>query len=103
MVEVLPNRVQPEDPAFVSNRDGLLTQLAELEQQLAQTRAGGGEKYVARHRKRGKLLPRERIELLIDADSAFLELSPFAAWAASTRSAAASSPASAWSAASRAC
>src|SRR5690606_40196842 len=42
--------------------------------------AGGGEKYVERHRKRGKLLARERIELLLDEDSPFMELSPLAAW-----------------------
>lgn len=42
--------------------------------------AGGGDRYVARHRKRGKLLARERIELLIDQDSPFLELSPIAAY-----------------------
>src|SRR6185295_17345739 len=42
--------------------------------------AGGGERYTARHRQRGKLLVRERIELLVDRDSAFLELSPLAAW-----------------------
>ena len=41
---------------------------------------GGGEKYVDRHHARGKLLPRERIELLVDRDSPFLELSPLAAW-----------------------
>ena len=38
--------------------------------------AGGGEKYVDRHHARGKLMPRERIELLVDEGSAFLELSP---------------------------
>ncbi|MCW2832865.1 MAG: Propionyl-CoA carboxylase, partial [Nocardioides sp.] len=37
-------------------------------------------KYVERHHSRGKLLPRERIELLIDPGSAFLELSPLAGW-----------------------
>ena len=42
--------------------------------------AGGGEKYVDRHHARGKLLPRERIELLVDEGSAFLELSPLAGW-----------------------
>ena len=41
---------------------------------------GGGEKYVDRHHERGKLLPRERIELLVDEGSAFLELSPLAGW-----------------------
>ena len=39
-----------------------------------------GEKYVDRHHERGKLLPRERIELLVDEGSAFLELSPLAGW-----------------------
>ena len=42
--------------------------------------AGGGERYAQRHRDRGKLLVRERIELLVDPDSPFLELSPLAAW-----------------------
>src|SRR4029078_4928918 len=46
---------------------------------LAAARAGGGPKLVARHHERGKLLVRERIELLIDRDSPFLELSPLAA------------------------
>src|SRR5439155_1066547 len=48
--------------------------------QQALARAGGGEKYVRRHRERKKLLPRERIELLLDRDAPFLELSPLAAW-----------------------
>ena len=57
----------------------MLAQIEELNGLLEQSRAGGGEKYVARHHKRGKLLVRERIELLLDRDSAFLELSPVAA------------------------
>ena len=57
-----------------------LRQLAALDAELARSRAGGGPKYVERHRGRGKLLARERIELLLDRDSAFLELSPLAAW-----------------------
>jgi acetyl-CoA carboxylase carboxyltransferase component len=58
----------------------LLDLLAEHSRQLALANLGGGEKNVDRHRKRGKLLARERVELLLDADSAFLELSPLAAW-----------------------
>ncbi|NED57138.1 acyl-CoA carboxylase subunit beta, partial [Micromonospora aurantiaca] len=53
---------------------------AALDAEHAKALEGGGEKYVARHRKRGKLLARERIELLLDPDSPFLELSPLAAW-----------------------
>lgn len=61
-------------------RTSMLGKVAELEEQQALAVAGGGEKYVARHHARGKLLPRERIELLIDEGSAFLELSPLAGW-----------------------
>lgn len=57
----------------------MLEQLDELNNLLAAARAGGGEKSVARHHQRGKLLVRERIELLLDRDSPFLELSPLAA------------------------
>ncbi|WP_253781390.1 acyl-CoA carboxylase subunit beta [Nonomuraea roseoviolacea] len=58
----------------------MLAKLAELDAEHAKAVAGGGEKYRERHRARGKLLARERIELLLDPDSPFLELSPLAAW-----------------------
>ncbi|MFK4034776.1 acyl-CoA carboxylase subunit beta [Nonomuraea wenchangensis] len=58
----------------------MLAKLRELDAEHAKAVAGGGEKYVERHRRRGKLLARERVELLVDADSPFLELSPLAAW-----------------------
>ena len=51
-----------------------------LDGEHAKAVAGGGEKYVDRHHARGKLLARERIELLLDEGSAFLELSPLAGW-----------------------
>src|SRR4051812_16936851 len=79
-VPVLPDRVDRDAPEFAERRGALLAQLAEIDAQLALARAGGGEKYVERHRKRGKLLARERVELLLDPDSPFLELSPLAAW-----------------------
>ncbi|MBT2230542.1 acyl-CoA carboxylase subunit beta [Nonomuraea sp. NEAU-A123] len=58
----------------------MLGKLEKLDAEQAKAVAGGGDKYVERHRKRGKLLARERIELLVDPDSPFLELSPLAAW-----------------------
>ena len=58
----------------------MVEKLADLEAELAKAVAGGGQKYVDRHHARGKLLPRERIELLVDPGSAFLELSPLAGW-----------------------
>ena len=76
---VLPSGMDPAPPEAARNRETMLERVAELERHLAEARAGGGPKYVERHRKRGKLLVRERIELLIDQDSPFLELSPLAA------------------------
>src|SRR3954452_9442043 len=76
---VLPDRVDHDAPEYAERRASLLDQLAEVEAQLALARAGGGEKYVERHRQRGKLLARERVELLLDPDSPFLELPPLAA------------------------
>ena len=67
----------PETP---SHREAMLEKIAALHAEQAKAIAGGGEKSVARHHARGKLLPRERIELLIDEGTAFLELSPLAAW-----------------------
>src|SRR5487761_187974 len=58
----------------------MLASLAELDATCAKLPDAGGARAVARHRSRGKLLPRERIELLLDRDAPFLELSPLAAW-----------------------
>ncbi len=63
-----------------ANREALLERLAELDEVRAQANLGGSQRSVNRHRARGKLTVRERIELLLDRDSPFLELSPYAAW-----------------------
>jgi len=63
-----------------THREAMLEKLAALDAEHAKAVAGGGPKYVDRHHARGKLLPRERIELLVDPGSAFLELSPLAGW-----------------------
>lgn len=62
----------------LANRAALEPFLARLRDYIDQAVGGGGEKYVTRHHRRGKLLARERIELLVDRDSPFLELSPIA-------------------------
>jgi acetyl-CoA carboxylase carboxyltransferase component len=64
---------------YLENRRIMEERLADLETALAAARAGGGPRYVERHLARGKLLPRQRIELLLDRDAPFLELSPVAA------------------------
>ncbi len=74
------SRIDTKSERFQANREAMLALLREVEAQLALARAGGGERSVARHRQRGKLLVRERIELLLDRDSPFLELSPLAGW-----------------------
>jgi acetyl-CoA carboxylase carboxyltransferase component len=76
---ILRTRIDPRSETFVANRNAMLEHIAALEVLVARAKAGGGEKYVSRHHQRGKFLPRERIELLLDPDSPFLELSPVAA------------------------
>ena len=77
--QILSSRLDPKSSQFLTNRESVLARIAELDQLMAAARAGGGEKFVSRHHARGKLLVRERIELLIDRDSPFLELSAIAA------------------------
>ena len=84
---VLRTHVDVRSEQYRSNRAALLEALAEIDALYAQVTSGGGTadpdknaRTVARHRSRGKLLPRERIGLLIDRGSAFLELSPLAGW-----------------------
>ena len=60
------------------NTERMRELVADLEAHLERARAGGGPAAVARHRERGKLLARERIERLVDPGAAFLELSPLA-------------------------
>ncbi|MEV7617969.1 carboxyl transferase domain-containing protein [Streptomyces sp. NPDC089799] len=77
---LLRTRVDPHDPDHLAHREAALGRLAELDAEYAKALAGGGEKYSDRHRARGKLLARERVELLLDPDTPFLELSPLAAY-----------------------
>ena len=67
-------------PAYQEAAAAMTAKLADIDAEFEKVLAGGGPKYVERHHARGKLTPRERIELLIDPDSPFLELCPLAAW-----------------------
>jgi acetyl-CoA carboxylase carboxyltransferase component len=77
---VLTSALDTRGELYRTNRTAQLAVLDQLEEQLDLARAGGGQRYADRHRDRGRLLARERIELLLDRDSAFLELSSLAAW-----------------------
>lgn len=77
---VLKSLLDVSAESYATNRKAQLEALERLEEQLELAIAGGGERYVQRHRDRGKLPVRERLELLLDPDSPFLELSALAAW-----------------------
>src|SRR6266571_3448529 len=79
---VLRSRIDPSAPEAVANRAAMENLVADLRARQAEVSgrgAGGDERSIARHRERGKLPVRERIERLLDPGSAFLELSPLAA------------------------
>ena len=79
MSTVLATGMVPGAAEAQANRAALLEALAALDALLAEARGGGGEQAVERHRGRGKLLARERVELLLDRDAPFLELQPLIA------------------------
>ena len=68
------------DETFERRRASMEGLVAELRERTALVAAGGGEKAVERHRSRGKLTARERIDRLVDPGTAFLELNALAAW-----------------------
>ncbi len=75
---VIASRVDPKGEAFRGNAEANQAAVAKLRAALVEATVGGGEKYTSRHKAAGKLLPRERVELLLDRDSYFLELCPLA-------------------------
>ncbi len=76
---MLPS-VPPPDPATAARNAAVHAGLvADLRDQLRRAAAGGGERARERHEGRGKLLPRDRVDALLDPGSPFLELSPLAA------------------------
>src|SRR5580658_10132623 len=80
VVTVLGSSLDTGSAQYLARREAMLAKLAELGAEHAKALGGGGPKYVQRHRDRGKLTVRERIELLIDQDSPFLELSTLAGY-----------------------
>jgi acetyl-CoA carboxylase carboxyltransferase component len=76
---VLESGVQ-QDELFERRRERMEALVAELRGRSAQVALGGGEKATERHRSRGKLTARERVDRLVDPGAAFLELNALAAW-----------------------
>jgi len=76
----ISSAINTRDDAFAHNRAAMQQSISAVQSAASQIMQGGGEKSRARHRSRGKLLPRDRINALIDPGSAFLEVGQFAAW-----------------------
>jgi acetyl-CoA carboxylase carboxyltransferase component len=77
---LLTSQVERETDLFARRTERMSGLVEELRERAAQVARGGGEASVERHRSRGKLTAHERIDRLVDPSTAFLELSPLAAW-----------------------
>ena len=76
---ILNTQINTRSPEFAANREAMLVQVNDLRALLGRVHEGGGEKAQLRHTSRGKLLPRERINRLLDPGSPFLEVGQLAA------------------------
>lgn len=79
-MDKLKSSLDTSSEEYKTNRAAMLELVQTLEARQAQVRAGGGERGEKKFRQQGKLLPRERLELLLDPGTPFLELSPLVAW-----------------------
>ena len=79
-MQTIRSQIRTDSPDYKANQKKMTALVAELRERLALAREGGGERYHERHRAQGKMPVRQRIDLLLDEASAFLELSPLAAW-----------------------
>ena len=77
---VLRSSVNTKSETFIANRDHMQAQVDDLYEKIQKISLGGGEKAAERHISRGKLLPRDRINALLDDDTPFLEIGQLAAW-----------------------
>lgn len=76
----LHSSIDPSSSDFARNAEAMRSLVADLREKLAQVAGGGGEASRNRHTSRGKMLARERVDLLVDPGTSFLELSPLAAY-----------------------
>jgi len=76
----LHSSIDPSSSDFARNAEAMRGLVADLREKLAQVAGGGGEASRNRHTSRGKMLARERVDLLVDPGTSFLELSPLAAY-----------------------
>jgi 3-methylcrotonyl-CoA carboxylase beta subunit len=79
-MSALKSAANPRDARFKANAEAMEKLVAELKSRMEIASLGGDERSRQRHISRGKLLPRERVERLLDPGTPFLELSPLAAY-----------------------
>jgi acetyl-CoA carboxylase carboxyltransferase component len=79
-VSVLSSQAERGSEDFARRHERMAALVADLRERTAQVAQGGGARSLERHRSRGKLTARERIDRLVDPDTAFLELNALAAW-----------------------
>ncbi len=77
---IIKSKISTQSTEFIGKQRAMQILVDDLKNQLKKLKSGGGEEAQQRHLSRGKLLPRERINKLIDEGSAFLEFSQFAGW-----------------------
>lgn len=77
-MQPIRSHVDTKAESYQRNHEANLASVMRLAEELKKSTVGGGEKYVQRHLSRGKLLPRERVEMLLDEGSYFLEIAPLA-------------------------
>ncbi len=77
-MQAIKSKINPNSQQFKDNRKEMLEVIEKLEAEMEKGRFQGKDKHIERARKRGKMLARERIELVLDKDSPFLELLPLA-------------------------
>jgi acyl-CoA carboxylase subunit beta len=77
-VPLLRTTIDRESRSYRTNYAAMQSAVERLHAELKRSTEGGGEKYVKRHIERGKLLPRDRVEMLLDEGSYFLEIAPLA-------------------------
>ncbi|MBG6075770.1 carboxyl transferase domain-containing protein [Polaromonas sp. CG_9.11] len=75
----LESKLNARSADFQANASAMRALVDDLHVQLAKSAAGGGEVSRARHTARGKLLPRDRVQMLLDPGTPFLEVAPLAA------------------------
>lgn len=77
---IIKSKTKPNDDLFLSNKAAMEKLVNKLHSDIETIRQGGGEKAILHQRNKGKLPVRERVKILLDDESEFLEIGQFAAW-----------------------